>query len=78
MTDSELLKEEISNSGLKNSAIMEALKIKSYSTMREKINNTKSFTAREIQILCVLLRLSNEKREQIFFADETEFNSVSA
>ena len=78
MTNSELLKKAIADSGLKYSAIMEALEIKSYSTLREKINNVKSFTVREIQILCVVLKLSTEKREQIFFTDETEFNSVSA
>lgn len=78
MTNSELLKKAIKDVGLKRSAIMEALEIKSYSTLGEKINNVTSFTAREIQILCVVLKLTTEQREQIFFADETELNSVSA
>ncbi len=78
MTNSELLKKAIRDAGLKRSAIMEALEIKSYSTLSEKINNVTSFTAREIQILCVVLKLSNEQREQIFFAEETELYSALA
>ena len=78
MTNSELLKKAIKDAGLKRSAIMEALEIKSYSTLSEKVNNVTSFTAREIQILCVVLKITTEQREQIFFAEETELNSVSA
>lgn len=76
MTNSDLLRKAIKDAGLKISAVMKALKIKSYTTMRDKINNVKNFTVREIDILCVLLRLTVEQREQIFFADETELNSV--
>jgi hypothetical protein len=76
MTNSDLLRQAIQDAGLKISAVMEALGIKSYTTMRDKINNVKNFTAREIEILCVLLHLTREQREQIFFAEETEFNSV--
>ena len=76
MTNSDLLRKAINDAGLKISAVMKALKIKSYTTMRDKINNVKNFTVREIDILCVLLRLSVEQREQIFFASETEYNSV--
>ena len=78
MTNSKLLRQAIKNAGLKISAIMEALNIKSYTTMREKINNVKSFTVREIEILCVLLHLTPEQREQIFFANQAELNSVGA
>ena len=76
MTNTELLKQAIRDAGIKIHALMEALGIKSYTTMREKINNVKSFTVREIEILCVLLHLSVEQRERIFFASETELNSV--
>lgn len=76
MTNSQMLRKAIEDAGLKICAVMQALGIKSYTTMREKINNVKSFTVREIDILCVLLRLSVEQREQIFFAEETELNSV--
>ena len=78
MTDTGLLRKAISDSGIKISAIMEALSIKSYSTLRDKINNVRSFTASEITIICKLLNISTELRERIFFADETEFNSVGA
>lgn len=76
MTNTMLLRKAIKDAGLKLSAIMDALKIKSYTTMREKINNVKSFTVREIEILCVLLRLTQKQREQIFFTEGTESNSV--
>ena len=78
MTNTMMLRRAIKNAGLKISAVMEALGIRSYTTMREKINNVKTFTVREIEILCVLLKLTPEQREQIFFACETESNSVSA
>ena len=77
MTNSDLLRKAIKDAGLKISAVMNALGIKSYTTMRDKINNVKNFTVREIDILCVLLRLSVEQREQIFFANEAELNSVA-
>lgn len=76
MTNTMLLRKAIKDAGLKLSAIMEALNIKSYTTMRGKINNVKSFTVREIDILCVLLNLTPEQREQIFFTNETELDSV--
>lgn len=76
MTNSELLRKAIDDAGLKISAVMDALRIKSYTTIRDKINNVKNFTAREIIILCELLKLTPEQREQIFFTEETEFNSV--
>jgi len=76
MTNTQLLRQAIKRAGLKISAIMEALGIKSYTTMRDKINNVKNFTLREVEILCELLRLTPEQREQIFFANETELDSV--
>ena len=78
MTNTKLLKKAIKDAGIKILAIMEALEIKSYETIRRKINNKASFTAGEIQILCELLHLTKEQREQIFFASETELDSVSA
>lgn len=77
MTNTDLLRKAIKDAGLKISAVMEALGIKSYNTMAAKINNVKTFTVREIEILCVLLKLTKEQREQIFFANETELNSVA-
>jgi len=76
MTNTELLRKAIKAAGLKISAVMEALGIKSYTTMREKINNVKNFTVGEIEILCELLKLTPEQREQIFFANGTELYSA--
>ena len=76
MTNTVSLRQAIKDAGLKIIAVMEALEIKSYTTMRDKINNVKNFTVREIQILCALLKLTPEQREQIFFTEETELNSV--
>jgi hypothetical protein len=76
VTNTQLLRKAIDDAGLKISAIMEALGIKSYTTMREKIDNVKNFTAREIIILCELLNLTEEQREQIFFTEKTELYSA--
>lgn len=78
MTDTEKLNKAIDDAGIMISAIMKALKIKSYSTIKAKINNKSEFTAGEITALCDLLRLSKNQRDEIFFAEKTEFNSVSA
>ena len=72
MTNTSLLRKAIKDAGLKIYAVMEALEIKSYTTMRDKINNVKNFTVREIEILCALLKLTQEQREQIFFTYGTE------
>ena len=48
MTNTERLKELISKSGIKLEAIMNAAGIKSYATLRGKINNDTEFTASEI------------------------------
>lgn len=77
MTNTQLLRREIKKSGLKLKMIMKVLGIKSYTTMRDKINNVKNFTIKEVEILCVLLNLTPEQREQIFFAQETELDSVA-
>lgn len=77
MTNTQLLRREIKKSGLKLKMIMKVLGIKSYTTMRDKINNVKNFTIKEVEILCVLLNLTPEQREQIFFAQVTELDSVA-
>ena len=77
MTNSMMLRQTIKDTGLKISAVMDALGIKSYTTMREKLDNVKSFTVNEMGILCTLLKLTQEQREQIFFAYNTELNSVN-
>ena len=60
MTNTKLLKKAIKDAGIKILAIMDALEIKSYETIRRKINNKADFTAGEIQIMCELLMAMSE------------------
>ncbi len=76
MTDSKLLKDLIEKSGIKLGFIVKNLKT-SYSTLKKQINNEKPFSAEDIQILCVLLRIDDLKtKDRIFFAQDVEKNST--
>lgn len=68
MTNTSLLKRKIQESGLRRSAIMAQMGIKSYSTLRAKIGNEREFTASEINKLCEILALDDDQREAVFFA----------
>jgi hypothetical protein len=72
MTNSELLKKAIEESGLLKSAILERMGIKSYATLRAKIENESEFTASEMNKLGEILNLSADQREAIFFAKNAE------
>lgn len=72
MTNTEKLKRLISMSGIKLDAIMNVTGIKSYATLRGRINNETEFTASEIAAITELLRLSPEERDEIFFASCAE------
>lgn len=76
MTDTERLKEAIEKSGLKISSIMEQMGIKSYTTMRDKIENRQEFKASEISKLCEILHLSADRMNEIFFAVGAESHSA--
>jgi len=76
MTNTELLKKTIERSGMKISAILECMKIKSYSTLREKIEGKREFTASEIYKLCEILHLDRDQMEEIFFAADAEYHSA--
>ena len=76
MTDTERLKEAIDKSGLKIASIMEQMGIKSYTTMRDKIENRQEFKASEISKLCEILHLGAEQMNKIFFAIDAEFHSA--
>ena len=76
MTNTSLLKKAIRKSGLKIRMIMDQLQIKSYSTLRDKIENRREFTASEIMKLCEILNLTAEEREAIFFAYDAESYSA--
>ena len=72
MTNTELLEKAIRESGLKKNAILEQTGIGTYNTLHAKIKNRSEFTASEIMKLCEILRLTNDQREAIFFANNAE------
>lgn len=76
MTNTQMLNKAIEDSGLKISRILETMGIKAYATLRDKIENKREFTAREITQLCEILNLDNDQREAIFFAKDAELHSA--
>lgn len=68
MTNSALLEQYISDSGIRRNAIMKHTGIKSYATLRAKIGNKSEFTASEIDKLCEILHINYSQRRAIFFA----------
>ena len=66
MTDTELLREKIKQSGYKIQFIAKKLGI-SYQGLLNKINNKSEFRAKEIQVLHDLLNLTEDERVAIFF-----------
>ena len=72
MTNSRLLKEIISKSGLKMERLADLCGITRQS-LTNKINNRSSFTAREIDILCKALKITSlSEKERIFFVKKVE------
>lgn len=69
MTDTELLREKIKQSGYKIQFIAKKLGI-SYQGLLNKINNKSEFRAKEIQVLHDLLNLTEDERVAIFFTRE--------
>lgn len=67
MTNTELLKAKIDESGYKLKYIASKLGITYYGFLK-KVNNDTEFKASEIQALCDLLNISGEEKERIFFA----------
>ncbi len=67
MTDTELLRKQIDQSGYKMSFIAQKLNL-SYQGLLNKINNKSEFKASEIQVLSSLLSLSDSEKAAIFFA----------
>lgn len=66
MTNSELLKKRMEDSGYKLRFIAQRIGL-TYQGMMNKVNNKHDFTVREIQGLCDLLNISKPEREEIFF-----------
>lgn len=70
MTNSELLKETINESGLKLSFIAEKIGI-SRDSLYRKINNKTPFNQYEIAALCDVLKIvSSKKMDAIFFVSQ--------
>lgn len=66
MTDSELLKNKIKESGVKMYHIADVLNISRYGLLK-KINNESEFKVSEVLTMAKLLQLTTEEREKIFF-----------
>ena len=66
MTNTELLRRKIDEAGYKLSYVAEQCGL-TYQGFMNKVNNKSDFTAPEINKLRILLRLSPEDVERIFF-----------
>lgn len=71
MTDFELLREKIADSGMTIIAIAKKSGIKR-ETLYNKMSGKSEFNASEISSLTKTLRLSAEERDAIFFAEKVE------
>ena len=69
MTNTELLKKKIEESGLKQTFIAEKIGLTRFG-LYKKINNKNEFKASEIVLLCDVLHIiSSKERDTIFFAN---------
>lgn len=66
MTNVELLKEKVDNSGLKNTFIAEKLGI-SRAAWYKKLKGDSPFTAEQIQILCNVLHITSLREKEVIF-----------
>lgn len=71
MTNTELLRKKIDDSGYKLTFIAKQLGI-TYQGFLNKINNETEFKATEIQVLCELLNIDIQEKENIFFVLNVE------
>ena len=73
MTNTELLRKIISNSGLKYSYIAEKIGL-TYQGFKNKIENKNLFNVEEVDKLCKLLNITDVyQKEEIFFAKQGDF-----
>lgn len=77
MTDGKRLKDIIKQRGVKLGFLCEQLKL-SRATFRGRLANKTEFTASEILILSDILNLDANERDSIFFAHQSELNSLLA
>lgn len=66
---SEILRDEIKNSGFKLRKLMDEVGIANYTTFNNKLTGKSDFTLGEIRKLCELLNFTPEKVRCIFFED---------
>ncbi len=71
MTNTTLLEQYIEKSGYKKSFIARQIGLTAYG-LSLKINNKSEFKAREMTILCKLLKISAKDKEAIFFANRVD------
>ena len=76
MTDFELLREKIRDSGMTMVAIAKKSGILR-ETLYNRLNGVGDFTASEMMALSETLNLSNNERDEIFFARKVECNATS-
>lgn len=74
MLNKQLLEESIKESGLRKSFIIKKLGL-STTGFDKKQKGITPFRTAEIYVLCDLLNISEEDRQQIFFADEVASNT---
>ncbi len=67
MTNTEMLREKMRESGYKITYIANKIGL-TYQGLMYKVNNKREFRASEIQALYVLLGMTEEERNEIFFA----------
>lgn len=72
MTQTELLKEIISKSGLKYGYIAEKVGL-TYQGLKNKIENKNLFNVEEVDKLCTILNITDvNQKEKIFFAKRSD------
>lgn len=71
MTNTELLRRKIKESGYKVGFLAEKMGI-TYHSLLNKINNRSDFRARELAMLAGLLQLPREEWFAVFFAGEAD------
>ena len=71
MTNTNLLEQKIKESGYRIHFIAQKLGI-SYQALRNKITNSSQFSVPEMLLLCDLLKISDDLRGAIFFAESVD------
>lgn len=76
MTNTELFRKTVRRSGLKYKSIADFLGITPF-CLAKKIDNITEFKASEIEKISSLLKLTDKRRNQIFFYPNSELKSTN-